>query len=106
MASTAVSMLPKAVIMMTTGLFGSVRALSMTRRPDLPGMRRSVTITSNGCAVHEVEGLVGVARHGDVVVILQRLLQAFAGVLLVVDDEDAGPHARHDTRPAPPVNGK
>ena len=46
-ASTAESMLPYAVIMITTGLFGSVSTLSMTLSPDFPGIRRSVITTSN-----------------------------------------------------------
>ena len=36
--------------MMTAGLFGSARALSMTLRPLFPGIRRSVMITSNSVA--------------------------------------------------------
>src|SRR5258708_6109472 len=39
-----------AVIMMTAGLFRNARALSMTLRPLLPGIRRSVMMTSNSCA--------------------------------------------------------
>jgi len=42
--------------------------------------------------VHEVERLVGIGRDRDVVVVDQRLLQTFPGMLLVVDDQDARDH--------------
>ena len=87
--------------MRTAGLLGSARALSITLRPDFPGIRRSVRIDVEGLRVHQVERLVGARGHAHVVVLRQRLLQALAGVLLVVDDEDAGGHGGHSKRRRP-----
>ena len=56
--------------------------------------------------LHEIEGLVGAGRHRDVVVFFQCLLQTLAGVLLVVDDQDAGGHGAIDATASPLVNGK
>ena len=51
--------------------------------------------------LHEVERLVGVGGDGHVVTLGERLLEAFARVLLVVDNEDTRDHGAAFTRPSP-----
>ena len=46
MASTAISIVPKAVRMMTWMLGSNLRTSSMTRRPSIPAIRTSVTTRS------------------------------------------------------------
>ncbi len=48
-----------------------------------------------GLRVEQVERLVSARGDRDVVIFRKRLLKSLAGVFLVVDDEDAGHHARH-----------
>jgi hypothetical protein len=49
--------------------------------------------------LHQVERLIRIAGHRHVVALLQGLLQAFAGVLLVVYDQYARDHGLIHTRP-------
>ena len=96
MASTALSMLPCAVIITTAGRSASgVDAASsrMTSSPVRSGIRKSITSRSNERSLSSARRLLRV-RRGDhlVPVVAQRAAQRLEDFLFVVGEQDAAGH--------------